>query len=87
MAFLALTVFGIIGYKLSICYTWSPFFLFSLAIVSLYPFLKALLGVHFPASVPLTATLCLRPDVVYREGDSIIYYLNQDTFERERRSY
>ena len=38
-------MFGIIGYKLSAHYTWSPFSPLSLAIVSFYPFLKALLDV------------------------------------------
>lgn len=50
------------------------------------PFLKALLGVHFPASILLMATLCLWPEEVHREGGYNIY-INQDTFERERRSY
>lgn len=36
-------MFGIIGYKLSAHYTCSPFSPLSLAIVSFYPFLKALL--------------------------------------------
>lgn len=52
----------------------SPFSLFPLATISLYPSPKAPLHVHFPASFLLTATLCPRPETVWstREGDYII---------------
>lgn len=65
----------------------SPFSLFPLATISLYPSPKAPLHVHFPASFLLTATLCPRPETVYKRGRLYHSYPNQATFGRERRSY